>query len=240
MNHVGTSTAPANPTMGEGAAFRDGLLFGVFVALVSAVTAAYLLHDTAWLTLTREPAPAVLGWLERNLGSSVPVFAALSLLFAATLVRLRRVLAAQPQDIDAIAQADHLSDLWTSLYFGAGVIWTAIGMRGALLFALGDPDEITSAGAFAVLQRMVDGGILLALSSTIVGGVGGYLLRTAKTLLFGHALKRAYAGQARRSAEHVQTTLGNIERKLRAAPSPSEPSPASAPARHALAAMREE
>ncbi len=230
MNEVGTSIRAGQP--GEGAAFRDGLLLGLFVALVSAVAAAYLLHSAAWLTLTREPAPAVLEWLERNLGSSVPVFAVLSLLFAATLVRLRRVLADRPQDVDAIAQADHLSDLWTSLYFGTGVIWTAIGMRGALLFALGDPDEVASAGAFAVLQRMVDGGILLALSSTIVGGVGGYLLRTAKTLLFGHALKQAYAAQARRSAEHVQQSLGNIERELRGA-APSSPagheSPVSAP-----------
>lgn len=222
-----TQTVPS-PALARHA-FRDGVLLGGFVAAVLALGVAHALYALEWMPVSREPGLSVFGWLERNLGSSVPVFAALALLFALSLVRLRGVLLANPQDVDAIAQADHLSDLWTSLYFGTGVIWTAIGMRGSLLFALGDPQQVQSDGAFAVLQRMVDGGILLALSSTIVGGVGGYLLRTVKTLLFGHALKQAYASQARRSAEHIETTLGNIERGLRdghpsgqARPSPGE------------------
>ena len=36
-----------------------------------------------------------------------------------------------------MVQLDHLTDIWTTLFFGTGVIWTAIGMRSALIFALG-------------------------------------------------------------------------------------------------------
>ena len=70
-------------------------------------------------------------------------------------------------------QLDHLTDIWTTLFFGTGDIWTAIGMRSALIFALGDRDVALQDGAFAMLERMIDGGILLALSTTIFGGIGG-------------------------------------------------------------------
>jgi len=60
-----------------------------------------------------------------------------------------------------------------TLFFGVGVVWTAIGMRSALLSALGGLDQSAAAelGAFEILRRLVDGGILLALSTTIVGVV---------------------------------------------------------------------
>jgi len=159
-----------------------------------------------------EPAQ-VLDWTRDNLGLSVPVFAVVLVLFARSLRHLQRGLR-ESRPVDEVAHAEQLTDTWTSLFFGVGVIWTAIGMRGALLFALGDPDTAATAGAFAVLQRMVDGGILLALSTTIVGGVGGYLMRIVKTVAVGAALRRYYDQTARAQGEAICATLTRIEQHL--------------------------
>ena len=83
-----------------------------------------------------------------------------------------------------LAQAEQLVDVWTSLFFGVGVIWTAIGMRAALLEAIGPG----SAGGdwAAMLARLVDGGILLSLML--------YLMRasrppaaSASSVIFGNS-----------------------------------------------------
>ena len=122
-----------------------------------------------------------------------------------------------------VGQADHLSDVWTSVFFGVGVIWTAIGMRGALVQALaGDADP---GGGVEVLERMVDGGILLALSTTIFGGVGGYLMRVWKTLTVGSELKRYYEREQRRDLTAIRISLSAIERRL----APPDPARGSAP-----------
>ncbi len=113
-----------------------------------------------------------------------------------------------------MAQAEHLSDIWISLFFGVGVIWTAVGMRGALLYALGDPGETLADGAFAVLQRMVDGGILTALSTTIFGGAVGYGLRVVKMLVAGADLKRYYERARREPDVAMRASLDAIERRV--------------------------
>ena len=119
--------------------------------------------------------------------------------------------------VDAVAQHDHLTDVWTSLFFGVGVIWTAIGMRGALVQALAPASP--PGGGVEVLERMVDGGILLALSTTIFGGVGGYLMRVWKTLAVGAMLKRYYEREQRRDLTALRVSLSDIQR--RAWPRPS-------------------
>ena len=116
--------------------------------------------------------------------------------------------------MDKIVQLDHLTDIWTTLFFGTGVIWTAIGMRSALIFALGDRDAAMSQGAFAMLERMIDGGILLALSTTIFGGVGGYLMRVYKTVSLGADLQRRYDLAARADTSEMRESLARIERHL--------------------------
>jgi hypothetical protein len=111
---------------------------------------------------------------------------------------------------DEISQLEHLNDVWTSLFFGIGVIWTAIGMRSALLYALGDPDIASQAGAYAVLQRLVEGGILTALTTTIVGGIGGYMMRVVKSSLLGTRLSRYYEEQEQHHAGRVEALLSDI------------------------------
>ena len=94
------------------------------------------------------------------------------------------------------------------------MIWTAIGMRSALIFALGEPDSAVQDGAFAVLQRLVDGGILLALSTTIFGGIGGYLMRVYKSIALGARLQQRYDAAARVDTVSMRDALQRIESRL--------------------------
>jgi hypothetical protein len=114
-----------------------------------------------------------------------------------------------------VAQADQLTDIWVGLFFGIGVLWTAIGMRSALLYALGDGvAAMTGGGAADLLDRLVRGGILTALTTTIVGGAGGYLLRLYKTIKVGDRLKRFYGELDQHRSERVETLLQQIKERL--------------------------
>ena len=169
-----------------------GALTGVLVTLVVVLVAGDRLPNGALAGWSIERS---LGWAHRNLGLSLPVFGVVLALYARSLFDLKSRIV-RGRRVDEVAHADHLSDTWTSLFFGVGVIWTAIGMRGALLYALGDPESSFQDGAFAILQRMVDGGILVALSTTIFGGIGGYVMRVVKTIVVGAPLKRYYDAAA--------------------------------------------
>jgi hypothetical protein len=180
---------------------------------------AALLYTLARLELIRLQDTAVstpgawLEWAYTNLGSSIPVFAVLLLAFFVTLGRLRRFLD-DDKPVNQVVQLDHLTEIWTTLFFGTGVIWTAIGMRSALIYALGDRDVALQQGAFAMLERMIDGGILLALSTTIFGGVGGYLMRVYKTVTLGSRLQHRYDLAARADTSEMRESLQRIERHL--------------------------
>jgi hypothetical protein len=88
-------------------------------------------------------------------------------------------------------------------------------MRSALIFALGDRDAALAQGAFAMLERMIDGGILLALSTTIFGGIGGYLMRVYKTITHGNDLQLHYDKAARADTSEMRESLQKIEAHLR-------------------------
>ncbi len=154
-----------------------------------------------------------LHWAYINLGSSIPVFAVLLLAYFITLGKLRIALR-EGEEITRIVHFDHLTEIWTTLFFGAGVIWTAIGMRSALIFALADRNAALEQGAFAMLERMIDGGILLALSTTIFGGVGGYMMRVYKTLTLGALLQKTYDKAARADTSEMRASLQRIETHL--------------------------
>jgi hypothetical protein len=89
-------------------------------------------------------------------------------------------------------------------------------MRGALLEGLGNLNAHSAAklGAFSILQRLVDGGILLALSTTIVGAVGGYLLRLVKSLAVGTQVRAYYSRLANQQADAVNAVLKSIDAQL--------------------------
>lgn len=180
---------------------------------------------TAWALYTRttsmpagtQSVATVWDWVYSNLRGSIFPFLIVLILFLQAVERLYDRLAA-PASLEAIAQAEYWAELWTSVFFGIGVIWTAIGMRSALLAGLGNLDSAVAAevGAFAILQRLVDGGILLALSTTIVGGIGGYLMRVYKGMRTGSLLRRRYAEASRQSEVAVLERLDKLERHLAA------------------------
>ena len=189
----------------------------MFGSAVGTSAILYLLRKNDLVTFSANPMPDLAPWLEwayANLGSSIPVFAALLMAFFFSLARLKNSLY-DGKPINEIVQLDHLTDIWTTLFFGTGVIWTAIGMRSALLYALGEPDATIQQGAFAVLQRLVDGGILLALSTTIFGGVGGYLMRVYKSMSLGSLLQQQYDQAARVDTAEMRQSLSRIELHLR-------------------------
>lgn len=192
--------------------FLTGFAAGAASAALGGMTLLYGAARTDWIDT---PVPQWFSWVDRNLGLSLLVFFAVAVTFQLTLSELGRRVRANDSP-DRIAQMDYLSDIWISLFFGTGVIWTAIGMRNALLFALGDPVATVDAGAMAMLERMVDGGILVALSTTIFGGVGGYLMRVVKTVSVGADLRRRYAQHGRADAMAIRASLEQMNERLSA------------------------
>ena len=201
---------------GKGSGFFSGLFLGFAASLVTGTVSMYLLMaaDIVSISITEIPGlQIVYDWLQRNLGLSVLPFAITLALYLYSLrVLARRLAANAPRN--EVAQVEHLVDVWTSLFFGIGVIWTAIGMRSALLYAIGEPEVAAQAGAFAILSRLVDGGILTALTTTIVGGIGGYLMRVVKSSYLGTRLSRYYEELEQRHAERVELLLADIKASL--------------------------
>jgi hypothetical protein len=197
--------------------FAQSLLSGLLGTLLGGSALLYLLGRLEILSFndTVLVGPGTwLQWAYTNLGSSIPVFVFLLLAYFISLGRLRDYLD-QERPINQVVQLDNLTEIWTTLFFGTGVIWTAIGMRSALIYALGDRDVALSQGAFAMLERMIDGGILLALSTTIFGGVGGYLMRVYKTVKLGARLQQRYDVAARADTSEMRESLSRIEQHLR-------------------------
>ena len=154
-------------------------------------------------------------WLDANLGFSVWLFALILGLYLMNLSRLNRLLAHEPDPgLKDIVELDQLLDVWIHLFVGIGVIWTAVGMRSALQAALGDSGQALSDSAGSVLQRLVDGGILLALTTTIVGGVGSYLMRLGKTMTVGARLNAFYDANNRREMCELIAVTRRLEAAL--------------------------
>jgi len=204
--------------------FLKGLAAGALGSLIGSAVLLYALSQTRFVSFSNGYTPDVSRWFDwvyANLGTSIPVFLVLLVAFALSFARLRKKLESGAPT-NEIVQLDHMTDIWMTMFFGTGVIWTAIGMRGALLFALGDPESSLQQGAFAILQRMVDGGILLALSTTIFGGVGGYLMRVYKSIALGKLLQHHYDRAARLDTSNMSNTLERIEKHLKSQ-EPPEP-----------------
>ncbi len=199
--------------------FSAGFVTGAVGVLVVGAAILYMLNMSEVVAISVLNIPSVqrvLGWTYENLRLSVIPFSLTFLCFVGSLLRLNRYLADPAVSVEKVAQTEQLVDIWINLFFGIGVIWTAIGMRGALLEGIGDLNSQTAAqlGAFSILQRLVDGGILLALSTTIFGAIGGYLLRLIKSLTVGSRIKAYYNRLAEQQAESVNTILMSIDNRL--------------------------
>ncbi len=189
-----------------------GFLLGT--TLGAAIAAAALLLRQWNPTLLGVPSSAPLAqWVEINLGFSVWLFAIVLVLYALNLSRLNRLLSQSVVPTEAV-ELDQLSDVWIHLFVGIGVIWTAVGMRSALQAALADPADALTDTAGNVLRDLVDGGILLALTTTIVGAIGGYLMRLGKTLLVGARLQAFYDAQQNDRMQALIDAAARIESRL--------------------------
>ena len=200
----------------NGRGFLSGMLLGVVLSLLTGLIGVYLLIVLDFVSVSVVDTPGlqtVSEWTRRNLGLSVLPFGITLGLYVHSLRTLaRRLDDGAPQN--EIGQLEHLTDVWTSLFFGIGVIWTAIGMRSALLYAIGDPAVAAESGASAILTRLVDGGILTALTTTIVGGIGGYMMRVIKSSYLGTRLSRYYEDQDQRHATRVENLLRDIRASI--------------------------
>jgi hypothetical protein len=199
--------------------FSGGFITGALGMLFLGMVLLYVLNMSEVLAISVLEVPSVqrvLLWAYENLRLSVVAFFLTLVFYTGALWRLKHHLKDHRTTVEKIAQADHLVDIWINLFFGIGVIWTAIGMRGALLEGLGNLNAHSAAklGAFSILKRLVDGGILLALSTTIVGAVGGYLLRLVKSLAVGTQVRAYYNRLANQQADAVTTILKSIEEQL--------------------------
>lgn len=195
--------------------FLNGLLLGMAFSFTAGLV-AYVLTAGGITSVT---VPGAFGfevlfeWSRRNLGLSVLPFSAILGLYIYNLWSLQQRLR-ENGPLNEIDQLEHLGDVWISLFFGVGVIWTAIGMRGALLYALGDAASAVEVGAYDVLQKLVEGGILTALTTTIVGGIGGYAMRALKSLLLGNRLSRYYDLHEQHYARRVESLLRDIRASI--------------------------
>lgn len=159
---------------------------------------------------------SLLNWINSNLGFSVVAFILVVVLFAFYLFKEYDALMKENINESEVQHLDSLTDIMVSLSFGVGVIWTAIGMRNALVNGLTGvgANMAEASNAFAILERLVDGGILVALSTTIVGGILGYLLRVIKSIVVGRKLNDFYQEVDNRYMVQLSKDVAGIKRYL--------------------------
>ncbi|MBE1299684.1 MAG: hypothetical protein GJ680_07240 [Alteromonadaceae bacterium] len=195
-----------------------GLTIGVLITGSIMGTGLMLGSMQGWLVIIW-PDESVLSqvwhWIYSNMKESIFAFLLVFLLWVYKIRTLRHQLK-QGGDLKSISYSEHMVDVFAGVFFGIGVIFTAIGMRSALMESLGglDAEAAAEQGAFVMLQKLVDGGILLALSTTIVGGIGGYLMRVFKSIYLGELLHAFYFEKQNQSETAVLEKLDAIERHL--------------------------
>jgi hypothetical protein len=170
---------------------------GAAAGLAAGVLAAAIALHRGWAELlgsvelpNASAAPATtpgggLGaWVETNLGSSWIPFSVIGILYGTSLLGARQRLRAWSDAPHGWTSSVGTLQLWSSTFFGIGVLWTAVGMRGAMIYSLGDLGPAGPAGttAFELMNRLVNGGVLTALTTTIVGGAGSYLMNVLTQL----------------------------------------------------------
>lgn len=188
--------------------FISGFFIGIvlFSALAYGVTAiggiSFVVHDRNLLV-------DAWAWLLSNLGLAAVAFLVVFLAFGYLLLLLRMELLRDEPSETRVLTLDNRLDLLAGVSFGIGVIFTAIGLRSALNSALGELDQ--AQGAFEVLDKLVEGGILLALSTTIVGGIAGYVMRLIKNFWLGGLLHGLMLKNQELAQQQVLDRLEAIE-----------------------------
>lgn len=151
-----------------------------------------------------------------HLGSSIYFFTGDFVILTIFCLQLAKALRESPVIYSEVRFWDAAANICIMLFFGIGVIYTAIGMQRAFQIALGSitPDLAAKQGPWGILQALVEGGLLMALLTTIVGGALGYSLRLIKFLLFGKKLVYLKDEQDIRYSRLIAAKLDNIDNKL--------------------------
>nr|WP_321395908.1 hypothetical protein [uncultured Desulfobacter sp.] len=192
---------------------------GAAAGIIFTAAALYMLNMAGVIAVSSPNGISIvpmLRWCYENLGLSLVPFVLVTVAYCVYLKKLS-VLLNTPNPVSSkVFVLEEKIDLLTTIFFGIGVIWTAIGMRNALLAALGNMDAQTAAqkGAFYILTQLVEGGILLSLSTTIVGGIGGYIMRLIKSWVTGPRLTAFFDSQTEAQARQVLDRLDNIARLI--------------------------
>ncbi|MFH1885405.1 MAG: hypothetical protein ABIM40_01795 [Pseudomonadota bacterium] len=181
-----------------------------------------------------------LNTLFQYLGYSVPFFVLVMAGFVYFLIRVKRVLANWEEPGDTGWEAPgkeweekeqlHIrqwgdlvhylngTDICITLFFAIGVLFTAWGMQNALVSAIGgmSQEQAAAIGAWGILQRLVDNGILIALWTTIVGGAGGYLMRTVRYFMVGREMEQRQLEAEKQESRKIHQGLEAIRAQVEA------------------------
>ena len=183
----------------------------VCVAFVAGLFSV-LLAD-AWGGQFPKSAHGVTNWLALNLGYSAPLFCVALLFVVHSMACLLEELGKDKCCSSRTFHLEHRVDIGISLLFGIGVLFTAIGIRDALTTAI--DGEAAAINGGEVLALLVNGGILSAMTTTVVGGALGYSLRVIKVLATGEKLEKVHARMMGEGLQKQEALLQCISNQLK-------------------------
>ena len=183
----------------------------VCVAFVAGLFSV-LLTD-AWVGQLPKSAQGLTNWLALNLGYSAPLFCVALLFVVHSMACLLEELGKDKCCSSRTFHLEHRVDIGISLLFGIGVLFTAIGIRDALTAAIDGEAAATNGGE--VLALLVNGGILNAMTTTVVGGALGYSLRVIKVLATGEKLEKVHARMMGEGLQKQEALLQCISNQLK-------------------------
>ena len=183
----------------------------VCVAFVAGLFSV-LLTD-AWVGQLPKSAQGLTNWLALNLGYSAPLFCVALLFVVHSMACLLEELGKDKCCSSRTFHLEHRVDIGISLLFGIGVLFTAIGIRDALTAAIDGEAAATNGGE--VLALLVNGGILNAMTTTVVGGALGYSLRVIKVLATGEKLEKVHARMMGEGLQKQESLLQCISSQLK-------------------------
>lgn len=220
QTYVDQSQKQLTPTFFKKGAlpFGLGLGGGITATLLSWLLFSWLGQYFGWMVIDIQlvdevSVAGIYQYIIDNLGGALLAFILVAIGYSYYLVKLKQGLKREELTLLDVSQYTVKLQVLSSLFFGIGVLWTAIGMRSALILALGDLDAESAAqvGAFEILKRLVDGGILIALSTTIVGGFGGYLLKLIETFTIAADIQALVSASEEHKNQAVLQLLQDIE-----------------------------
>ena len=183
----------------------------VCVAFVAGLFSV-LLTD-AWVGQLPKSAQGLTNWLALNLGYSAPLFCVALLFVVHSMACLLEELGKDKCCSSRTFHLEHRVDIGISLLFGIGVLFTAIGIRDALTTAIDGEAAATNGGE--VLALLVNGGILSAMTTTVVGGALGYSLRVIKVLATGEKLEKVHTRMMGEGLQKQEALLQCISNQLK-------------------------